>query len=448
MEREPEQQQETPFDLHTLIDQAPVGKTQVLVLVICFLLNTIDGFDVLAMAFAAPALAEDWQLPPDQLGMVFSAGVLGMTLGAMFLAPLTDRIGRRAMVVWAVFCMGLSMLATAWAPSLLPMVILRVITGLTIGAMLASLTSQVSEFFPDRLRNMAVGIMLAGYPLGATLGGFLAAALIPEHGWQGVFVAGGIMTLALLPLILLLMPESPHFLMQRRPAQALVRLNAVLARLGTPPLQQMPAEEGEPAPAHVRSLLDGDLRRPTLLLWTSFFLCFGTLYFLLSWIPKLLVDSGLPLEQAIHAGIAFNLGGAAGNIGVAWAASHFGLQRGIFLFNVVAALGMLLFALAPLGIGPLLALTALIGLFQQGGFVGFYMVAARIYPAEIRTTGVGWGIGLGRFGAVIAPYLAGLLIAVGWGIPVLFVLFSLPLMLGGLIVFTIRSPGLGHGGTK
>ena len=426
--------------LDQLIDDAPIGRTQILVLAICFLLNIIDGYDVLAMSFAAPALAEDWQLAADRLGMVFSAGVLGMTLGAMFLAPYTDRIGRRRMILLAVLVMGLSMLATAIANTLPVMILMRVITGLTIGAMLASLTSLVSEFYPDRSRNFAVGVMLSGYPLGATLGGFLAAALIPDYGWQGVFVVGGVLTLAMVPLIAVLLPESIQFLVQRRPPQALEKLNAVLARLSLPTQDALPGIGNKPVSASVRSLLHGSRRKGTLQLWAGFFLCFGTLYFLLSWIPKLLVDAGLPLEQAIYAGIAFNLGGAAGNLGIGWASTRFGLQRMVLAFQVIAALSMVLFALLPLAIAALLVLTTVMGFFQQGGFVGLYMVAARMYPAEIRTTGVGWGIGLGRFGAVTAPYVAGLLIAVGWDKSSLFLMFAAPLVLGGLVIWTIRRP--------
>ncbi|MEP5764281.1 MAG: MFS transporter [Halieaceae bacterium] len=432
----------TEAGLHQLIDERPVGGAQVLLLLVCFLLQTVDGFDVLAMAFAAPPLADDWALSPDRLGIVFSSGVLGMTLGAMFLSPLTDRLGRRVVIVWAVLIMGLAMLATAWSPSLWPMVALRLLTGLMIGAIMASLTALVSEFFPDRQRNMAVGILLAGYPLGATLGGFLAAALIPDYGWQGVFVAGGILTLAMLPLILLFMPESLHFLLVRRPANALGRVNKVLARMQLATVKELPDAGAEPEAASVSSLLSASRRKQTLQLWSSFFLCFGTLYFLLSWIPKLLVDSGLPLAQAIYAGIAFNLGGAVGNIGMGWASTRFGLQKTILVFHFIAALGMILFAFLPLGLAALLLLTAVIGLFQQGGFVGFYMTAARLYPAEVRATGVGWGIGLGRFGAVIAPYVAGLLIAAGWGIPILFTVFALPLLAGGLITYSIRSKDL------
>jgi benzoate transport len=425
------------WELYQRIERAPVGATQLIVLAICFLLNIIDGYDVLAMSFAAPVLAEDWQLAPTRLGIVFSAGLLGMTLGAMFLAPLTDRIGRRTMILWAVVIMGVAMYATACAPNLGWMVALRILTGLGIGAMLASLTSLVSEFFPDRLRNIAVGVMLAGYPLGATLGGGVAALVLPSQGWPGVFIAGGIMTLAMLPLIFWLLPESPHYLLQRRPADALVKLNQVLCRLGQDGLAALPGAVTAPEAASVRSLLAPGRRLATLQLWTGFFLCFATLYFLLSWIPKLLVDSGLPLAQAIYVGIAFNVGGAAGNLGVGWVANRFGLQRGLLGFKVIAAIGMAAFALFELQVAWLLILTAVIGFFQQGGFVGLYMLAARLYPAAIRTTGVGWGIGLGRFGAVIGPYLAGQLIGLGWGLSVLFMLFAVPLLVGGAIVALI-----------
>jgi AAHS family 4-hydroxybenzoate transporter-like MFS transporter len=308
--------------------------------------------------------------------------------------------------------------------------------------MLASLTSLVSEFFPDRMRNMAIGILLAGYPLGAMLGGFLAKAVIPAFGWQGIFVAGGIMTLCLLPLVLMYVPESLYFLMRRRPDSCLERMNAVLRYLQMPELQDVPKAGAKPEAASVRSLLTKSRRKSTLQLWSSFFLCFGTLYFLLSWIPKLLVDAGLPLGQAISAGIAFNVGGVLGNICIGWVSTRWGLQKAILYFHLIAASGMLLFAWLPLGVASMLWLAGIIGLFQQGGFVGFYMTAARLYPPEIRTTGVGWGIGLGRFGAVIAPYLAGQLIALGWGIGILFTIFAVPLAIGGWITYSIRSKDL------
>ncbi len=424
--------------IQAAIDRQPVRPVQIQVLLICFLLNMLDGYDVLSMAFAAPPLAQDWSLSPQRLGIVFSAGVLGMTLGAMFLAPLTDRIGRRSMVLYAVTGMGVSMLATAYVNNLAALVTLRILTGLGIGAMLASLTSMVSEFFPDRHRNLAVGINLAGYPLGATIGGFIAAQLIPHFGWQGVFIFGGIATLAVLPLCWFLLPESVHYLLCRRPKQALDRANRVLERLEIPTLEQLPELEVEPATPNVQALLGPAHRELTLQLWTGFFLTFGTLYFLLSWIPKLLVDAGLPLDQAIYASVAFNLGGAAGNVGIGWVSGRWGLQRSVLLFSCTAALALVVMALLPLAVAVLLVIAAILGFFQQGGLVGFYAMAARVYPAEIRTTGIGWSIGLGRFGAVIGPYLGGVLIAVGWSMGSLFIFFAVPLVFAGMVAYRLR----------
>ena len=424
------------------IDGMRVSRAQYLILGVCFCLTVIDGYDVLSMAFAAPPLASDWQLPADRLGIVLSAGVLGMTLGAMFITPLTDLVGRRPMVLCGVAVMSVSMFATAYAPGLAWMVALRVITGLGIGAMLASLTALVSEFFPSRHRDLAVGLMLAGYPLGATLGGFVAAQLIPSYGWQGVFVFGGAITLLLLPAVFFLLPESAQFLIHRRPADALARLNNVLHRLSIEPLQTLPAASPPPR-AHVASLLAPHYRRATLTLWVGYFFNFGTLYFLLSWIPKLLVDYGMPLNQAISAGIAFNLGGALGNLGIGWVAARLGLGRSIMQFTFAAMLCLLALAWVPMDVAALLAVTGILGFFQQGSLIGFYAIAARLYPAAIRTTGIGWGIGLGRFGAVIGPALGGVLITQGWTVPALFVFFAIPLAISGVAAVLVRPPAGG-----
>lgn len=424
-------------DVEATIDRMRVTRAQYLILGVCFGLTVIDGYDVLSMAFAAPSLASAWELPADRLGIVFSAGVLGMTLGAMFIAPVTDMVGRRPMILGAVAVMAASMFATAYAVDLFWLVVLRVITGLGIGAMLASLTSMVSEFFPSRHRELAVGVTLAGYPTGATLGGGVAAQLIPTYGWQGVFVFGGAVTLLLLPAVFFLLPESVQFLIHRRPKDALTRLNRVLRRLSIESLQALPVTS-QPPRAHVVSLLAPDYRRSTLTLWLGYFFNFGTLYFLSSWIPKLLVDYGLPLGEAIFAGIAFNIGGALGNVGIGWISARLGLGRTILQFTLAGSLCLLALAWFPMGVAALLAATGILGFFQQGSLIGFYAIAARLYPAAIRTTGIGWGIGLGRFGAVIGPALGGLLISRGWTLSSLLVFFAIPLAISGVAAVLVK----------
>ena len=185
------------------------------VVVLCWLVNILDGFDLLAISFAAPAIAKTWQLGPQTLGIVFSSGLLGMTAGSLLLGPLADRIGRRRMILMAATALGLSTLATANAASVAQLLLLRGLTGIAIGALLPSLNTLVAEYTPDRRRNLAISFMHLGYPLGGIAGGLLASYVIPSAGWQALFFIGGIFTLAMLPALLFGLPESLHYLLQK-----------------------------------------------------------------------------------------------------------------------------------------------------------------------------------------------------------------------------------------
>ncbi len=177
------------MDIRELIDNSPVKKLQIAVIGICCMLNMLDGFDVLAIAFAAPPIADEWAIQPAALGLVFSAGLFGMALGSMFIAPLTDRIGRRAMILICMVAISVMMVVTGLSRSVTELIIARALTGLGIGGMLASLTSMVAEYTPDRHRNLTIGLLQAGYPVGGTLGGLIAAWLVPEYGWRVLFLA-------------------------------------------------------------------------------------------------------------------------------------------------------------------------------------------------------------------------------------------------------------------
>ncbi|MEM1112539.1 MAG: MFS transporter, partial [Pseudomonadota bacterium] len=366
----------------------------------------------------------------------------GMMLGALALAPLTDVFGRRRMIIGALILISPSMFASAKATSVEQLIVLRSFAGLGIGAMLASLTSLVAEFTPRKHRNFAIGVLQAGYPVGATLGGFLAAWILPRYGWPQLFIVGGFMSLAMLPLVLLLLPESLHFLARRGGPKSLQKINETLARLHQAPLDRLPTLETKLA-ASPFSLLLPEYRPQTLWLWSAFFITFCTLYFLISWVPKLFVESGFSVSQGVQAGIALNFGAILGVVGLGYLADRQGLGRMISIFCVAGALSMILFGLAPSEIIVLLSLTFLIGLLVQGGFSGLYTVAARIYPADFRTTGVGWAIGIGRFGAIAGPYLGGVLASMAWSMEALFIVFALPMLAAAWVVSRIP-PGRYH----
>jgi benzoate transport len=422
-----------------VIDLGKISTLQILIITIALVLNMLDGFDVTSMSFTAHAIGEQLNLPADKLGIVFSAALAGMMAGAMFLAPYSDVIGRRKLVLLAITAIGSSMLLTVFATQLWQLVIIRTITGLGVGAMLASLAALCAEYTPIRYRSLSVVSITAGYPLGATLGGFIAAPLIPAYGWQSVYLLAGGATLLMLIPVFFLVPESLQFLFNKRPVGALERVNTTLARLGKDPLEALPVADvtSEASKANVFSLLTEDRRRLTLTLWTSFFFCFICLYFLMSWIPKLVINAGLPEAQGIYAAVAFNGGGVLGIVSLGWLSARIGLSTLIGSFLASSAACMVIFAMTSDSL-PLLLSLLLIGFLLQGGFTGLYAVAAKVYPTEVRATGVGWAIGLGRFGAVVGPYVGGLLIVAGFSMESNFIIFAIPLILGGIMAFRLK----------
>ena len=429
-------------NIRQLIDERPVSGLQLRVVFGCFGLNMLDGFDVLAIAFTAPTISQEWQLTPYVLGIIFSAGLIGMTLGAAFIAPFTDVIGRRAMILLSLIAIAVSMAVTGMTDNATEMIVMRVITGLGIGSILASLTSLTAEYTPARKRSLAVGFMQVGYPLGATIGGFAAVWLIQAYGWSAVFYFGSALSFVAAVFTWFFLPESLEFLSSRQPAGALDKINRVLGRMGWPQLQSMPAAPAVVAKPSVTSILTPEYRNWTLLLWCGFFTAFLTLYFLFSWIPKITVDAGLPVDKGIYIGTALNFGAFLGGTILGYLSDRFGVRPLIIWFFTGGVIFMVVFGFSPPEVGLLLVLAFMIGFCVLGGFVGFYISAACLYHTEIRTTGVGWSIGAGRTGAIIGPYLGGVLINMGYSTSVNFIVFAIPLVLACIVIYLLRAPQL------
>jgi benzoate transport len=425
-------------DVRSLIDRSRISPMQMAVFGICFFIMALDGMDVLVVSYAAPSLAAEWLIAPGTLGVVFSAGLLGMTVGAIFIAPYADRIGRRAITLLSFLLTGFGPLATAVVPSVESLIVLRFITGLGIGAILASVATMAAEFAPDRQRNLILVSILAGYPIGATIFGVIAADVIPAFGWRALFALAGIASLAAFPLVWVLLPESLTFLIRVRPAGALEKVNRIINRMGHAHLNELPPAPIEVATRSVKGLFSAGLSRSTIFLWLAFFMNFAALYFLASWIPKLASSAGLALNLAIYAGAVFNLGAVFGIALSGYLSQKFGLRRVITSFLLLTAAVMVLFGFAK-GTSIILPLFGLIGFFIEGGFVGLYAVAVRLYPTELRTTGVGWAIGAGRTGAIAGPFVGGLLVAYGLSIGANFRLFAVTLILAGIFTLLIKS---------
>ena len=427
-----------------VIDNGQVSGQQFLVVGLCMFFNMLDGFDITAMAVVATAVSTELQLSPDRLGLIFSFALAGMMAGAMVLAPISDIIGRRKAIIISLLLVGVSILLTARATTLGEFIALRFISGLGAGAMLACQATLAAEYSPEKYRSLSVSAVTAGYALGAMMTAVVAGFIMPDFGWRGMFTFGGIMTLTMGIVAWAFIPESLKYLFERRPADALSRVNKILKKLKKDTLAELPAVTKERASqrrgvaGNMLSLLAKDHRVTTLTLWTTFFLCFSTLYFLLSWIPKLMEQAGYSPEVGRLAFFLFNLGAVFGIFALGTMATWWKLSNIVSTFLFSSAVFMVIFAAAPNQLTVLLSIIFVIGFLQQGGFVGLYAAAVKIYPTEIRSTGIGWAIGLGRFGAVAGPAIAGFLIASGLNMSANYYIFAIPMAIGGLLAYRLN----------
>ncbi|WP_329851041.1 MFS transporter [Stenotrophomonas pavanii] len=406
---------------------------------ICVLLNMLDGFDVMVMAFTAPHVSADWALSGKVLGLMLSAGLVGMALGSFLLAPLADRWGRRPMIICCLLILTSGMALSALAANAWQLGALRVYTGIGIGGMLAGVGVITAEYANAKWRSTAVALQATGYPIGATAGGLLAAWMLEHWSWHSVFLIGAAASLLCIPLVLTCLPESLDFLVARRPPNALPRLNALRARMRMPELPALP-------PAAVRTgqrqgyaaLFVGDLRRVALLIALAFFLHMFAFYFVLSWTPKLLVSAGVSSQQGITGGVLLNLGGIVGGSLFGWLASRWSLSKltaGALLLAMVSMLG---FAAFNTRLGVAFPLAFVIGAALFAAMAGLYAAAPVVFAADVRTTGLGWAIGIGRVGAILSPLTVGVLVDRHWQPAALYVLCALPLLLAAWACLGLR----------
>lgn len=412
---------------------------QILVVALCFLLNMLDGADLLIMSFVAPRLAEQWAVSPESLGVIFSASLAGMAIGCLFVAPMADRYGRRRMILFALSLVAAAMIASGFVRDVPQLIVARLFVGIGVGTIGVSMTAMAAEFAPPRFANFAVGFVQAGWPLGAVMTAFTAARVIPHSGWQTLLTGIGMLSVMLFGLMWLVLPESLAFLEKRQPANALARANALRHRLGIPPLIALPSRAVDGGRFSVAALFQGGRSRTSILLWTGVTLAYFTFYFVVSWIPKLASQAGLPIEQAIYAGASFNVGAFIGTAAIGWFSVRFPVNRIIAVYFAGAAIAMTVFGSVTMPVTLTLIIAASVGAFVNGGFNGFWGLSAALYPAEIRGTGIGWAMGVGRIGAVLGPVVGGVLVGARLSISTIFAIYTLPLLIAAGLCLMIRA---------
>ncbi|MNX81776.1 4-hydroxybenzoate transporter PcaK [compost metagenome] len=422
-------------DIKAWIDNRPVARYQWLIMSLCFFVVLFDGFDVAVMGFIAPSLIQEWGLSKAAFGPVMSAGMVGLAIGALTAGPYADRLGRKKVLLIAVTGFSVLSLASAFARNPYELAILRLLTGVALGAAMPNTTTLLSEYLPERNRSLFITIMFTGFNMGSGMGGFLAAWLIPQHGWQSVLLAGGILPLVLLPFLWLLLPESPRFLAARNaPASQIAK---VLNKLGGQFSASTTFTLSEPQVQHkapVRQLFTEGYRFGTLALWMTYFMGLLVIYLTMGWMPTLLREGGLSIERAATITGLFQIGGTVGAIVVGWAMDRRNPNTVIATSYALGGAFILLLGAFSLESSLLAFGVVAAGFCMSGAQTGLNAFAPGYYPTDFRATGVSWMLGIGRFGAIFGSLIGGAVLSLGLGLPLLFALLSVPAFVAALAI--------------
>lgn len=433
-------------DPRATLNQSDMARLQYIVVAITVALNALDGFDVMAISFASPGIYREWGITPAGLGLVLSMELWGMAAGSLFLGGVADACGRRPTILGCLVMMTAGMYLVTTTPSLTVLSIWRFITGLGIGGMLASINAQAAEFSNLKNRPMAIAIMSAGYPIGGVLGGLAVTQLLKYYDWRSVFYFGTVVTLAMIPVVWFLMPESVHWLVRKRPANYLARVNATLTKLGHKALALIPDFPEEATRKAWVDIFSKTLIATTICVTAVYFLHIVTFYFILKWVPQLVVQMGFSPASAGGVLTWASVGGAAGALTFGFLTRRFGL-KGLTIFMFVgSAAGTILFGQTTPNLVVLSVLVALAGYFINAGIVGMYSIIAQVFPTHVRASGTGFAIGVGRGGSALSPILAGFLLQGGMQLPIVAVVMAMgSLLAAGALLFLKLDSGLKRG---
>lgn len=427
------------MNVSELIDRR-LGPYQIWIIVVCFLVALLDGFDSQAIGVTAPLMIPDLHLQPAQLGAIFSSSSWGFLIGALLIGPCADRWGRKQFLIASGLLFSICTIATPWAFDFTSLLWLRVATGIGLGGVAPCFVSIATEYAPRRMRAGLITVLWTGLPAGGMIVGFLGPSLLPALGWPGIYYAGGGISLVAVLLVIVAVPESLVFLVMRNReadqiARIAVRVDPSLA--GGSRTRFMTSEKPRPG-VPVRHLFTEGRAITTLLLWVTFFVDYFVLLGVLIWSPTLLKATGLSVGQA-SAGLAFNnVGGVVGCLVAGYLIDRFGPYRILIVTFLAAFAATALTGYAAPSFVPVAGLETLDGLFTGGAGAGLIAFAALLYPSEMRSTGVGWGLGVGRLGGASGPILGGTLLAAQWTPPGIFAAFGLIAVLAALTILVMQ----------
>ena len=428
------------YDPRRALGARAMSLTQWLIILIPVSINMVDGYDILALAQAAPVLAREWGLGPDRLGELLSFSLAGMAAGALGVSPVADTKGRRPAILFCLLMMSAGMFGAALSQGYWTMALARFTTGIGIGGMTSTAGALAMEYASDRRREFAPSFVASAYPIGTILGGIVAIAVLERFGWRGIFWVGGMLSALLIPISWFWLPESLDFLLSRQPRGALAATNKVLDRLALPRLDTLPplAAQANDGGAAVREILARGHRFELLRLCIAHPLNMFSFYFIINWAVKWVTDMGLPTAAGISYSIYVSIGGIAGGLVAGWIAGRVGVKRLTVLTLCGMAAMIVTFGLLPPSLPLLVFHAALLGAMLFASACGCWLTIACAFPPQLRATGLGIASTMGRAGSIFGPLTAGYLLAAGFGVSGICLMLALPAILAALIFSTAR----------
>jgi benzoate transport len=411
---------------------------QIVVVALTVLLNAMDGFDILSIAFASPGIMREWGINRAALGVVLSMELIGMAFGSVFLGGVADKLGRRPTLLGCLVVMAAGMIGATTATNPIVLSVWRIFTGVGIGGMLSATNAVVGEFSNKKYRSMCISLMVIGYPLGGGLGGFYASSIIEVYGWRSVFYLGAAATALLIPAIYFLVPESVHWLTRKQPADALNKINASLKGLGHAVISTLPVIHEDDRKKSVGDIFSPALRGTTITVTATYFLHIISFYFLLKWAPQIVSGMGFP-DSAAGGVLAWsNMGGAAGGAVFGVLTARFGLRPLTIIILVGNALAIAAFGRTSADLSTLTWLAVIVGFFGNAAISGLYSIVAYAFPTHVRATGTGFVIGVGRGGAVLSPNLAGMMMQADLGLPTVATIMAAGSLLAAIVLIMLK----------
>jgi len=434
-----------PVTVSSVVDPRPLGLIHVVVLVLCGSVMFLDGFDTQALSFAAPVLANEWGLDPAEVGRLLSAAIFGLMVGYLALSPLANRVGHRRVIVFSTAAFGVLTLLCSAATGPTELIVLRFLTGTGLGAAIPSLVALTSEFAPRRRRASFVLFIYCWLALGFVAAGLVSGVVIPQFGWRAMFVIGGVLPLVLVVVIIAFLPDSPRYLLVR-PSSA-QRLRALLLRID-PYLPDAvvvgPDVEDSNRPSRAGWMVIELFRRAwlasTLLLWVAFIANLATFYSIQAWMPSIVGSFGQEPSVIIAATVLTSIGGIVAATAIGPAMDRF---NPFLILGFVYILGSVFIVILGRSLDGdawgLLIAAFVAGTCVTGGQMSIVAVASLIYPVRLRSTGVGWALGIGRVGGIIGPIVVGAALGSRVAPAAVFVAISLLLVAAGVSMFVLSS---------